>query len=69
MIRRFRINNYLKGRILAQMEHYINDGSIQFGGGKNKNAGVVIIDEGCIDAYELEYMYKTLIPINREIID
>ena len=67
MIRKFRINNYLKGRILAQMENYINNGSIQFEKGKNKNTGIVSIDETRIDKYDLQYMYKTLVPVNREI--
>lgn len=67
MIRKFRANNYLKGRIIAQMEHYIQSEAIQFESGNTRNTCIVSVDESKIESYELEYIYKTLIPVNREI--
>lgn len=68
MIRRFYCNNHLKGRIQAQMKHYIQDKAIQFERGSKRNICIVIVDESKInDEYELSYMYQTLIPTNREI--
>lgn len=66
-MRKFRINNYMKGRIKFQMEHLIESGAIEFEK-VNRNTGVVVIHEDLIDdKYELEYIYRTLIPMNREI--
>jgi len=67
MIKKFHCNNHLKGRIQAQMEHYIQDRAIQFEKGSKRNTCIVIIDESKVDEYELSYMYQTLIPTNREI--
>lgn len=58
----------MKGRITSQFEHYIETNAIQFEKGKSKNTCVIVINESLIDTYELEYMYKTLIPTNREIV-
>lgn len=57
----------MKGRITFQMEHLIDSGAIEFEKA-NRNTGVVVIHEDLIDdKYELEYIYRTLIPMNREI--
>lgn len=67
MIRKFKANNYLKGRIIAQMEHYIQSEAIRFESGSTRNTCIILVNESKIKPYELEYMYKTLIPVNREI--
>lgn len=66
-MRRFRANNHLKGRIQAQMPHYIDSKAIQFENGNSRNSCIIVIDESKIEEYELSYMYQTLIPTNREI--
>lgn len=67
-MRKFNCNNHLKGRIIAQMQHFIDNKAIQFEKGLKRNTCIVIIDESKIEDYELQYMYQTLIPINREIL-
>lgn len=68
MIRKFYCNNYLKGRIISQMQHYIDSQAIQFEVGNNRNTCIVTINEDKIqDKHELDYIYKKLVPTNREI--
>ena len=66
-MRRFRGNNNMKGRIQQQLPNYIESGAIQFEKGEKRNTCIITINEKMIDDYELQYMYKTLIPTNREI--
>lgn len=66
MIRKFNGNNYMQGRIKAQMRNYLNKG-ITFEKGAKRNTCIIIIDESKIPYHELKYMYKMLVPVNREI--
>lgn len=69
MIRKFNGNNFMKGRISMQFMQFVNDGTIQFEKGKNRNTCIITVDESKIDPINLKYMYNKLIPIEREIIE
>jgi hypothetical protein len=59
----------MKGRISQQLSMYVNDGTIQFEKGKNKNTCIITVDESRIDPTNIKYMYNKLIPEEREIIE
>lgn len=71
MIRRFKGNNAIKGRIIWQMKMFVNNGAIKFENGEKRNTCIIIIDESKIPQRELNYLYTKLIPNHkgREIRD
>lgn len=70
MIRKFRGNNVMKGRIDWQMKMFVNSDAIKFDNGKKRNTCIIIVDESKIPKREINYLYKVLIPNHksREII-
>lgn len=67
MIRKFNGNNFMKGQITQQLSQFVNDGVIQFEKGEKRNTCIIIVDESKIDTTNLKYMYKKLIPEEREV--
>lgn len=66
-MRKFRGNNYMKGRISHQFPTYVESGAIKFEKGEKRNTCIIEIDEKNIEKRKLDYIYNKLIPINREI--
>lgn len=50
-----------------QMRNYISRGAISFEKGAKRNTCIVVVNEDKIPLHERKYMYKMLIPENREI--
>lgn len=64
-IRRFKCNNYIKGRIQSEFPHFINNGAISIMQ-KDINKCVILINENRIGKMDLKYIYTTLISESRE---
>lgn len=67
MIRKFNGNNVMKGKITWQLSAFVKLGAITFEKGAKRNTCIITVDESKIDKINLDYMYKVLLPINREI--
>lgn len=66
-VRRFRGNNYMKGRIELELQPFCRSGAIEFRERKDRNTCIIIVKEHRIDDVELRYLYKHIINENREI--
>lgn len=71
MIRKFKGNNAIKGRITWQMKMFVNSGAIKFEKDEKRNTCITIIDESKMPQRELNYLYTNLIPNHksREIVE
>lgn len=69
MIRKFRGNHAIQGRIAWQMQMFVRNGAIKFEKGEKRNTCIIIVDESKISPKrELDYLYSALIPKGREIV-
>lgn len=68
MIRKFRGNNPIKGRIQWQMQMFVKNGGIKFEKGERRNTCIIIVDESKLPKRELDYLYTQLLPKGREIV-
>lgn len=62
MVRKFRANNAIKGRVAWQMQMFVNSGAISFEKGEKRNTCFIIVNESQIESRELDYLYSNLIP-------
>lgn len=67
MIRKFNINNVMKGKITWQMGTLATNGAITFEKGEKRNTCIAIVDESKVDTLNLKYLYGALLPESREI--
>jgi len=68
MVRRFRINHAIQGRVAWQMAMFVNSGAIKFEKGEKRNTSIAIVNESKIPKIELDYLYSKLLTKNREIV-
>jgi len=67
MVRKFRVNNTLKGRVEQELKLDVKRGSITFKRGDHRNVWVVEVDESKMRKMDVHYMNEVLLPKNREI--
>ena len=68
MVRKFKVNNNIKGKIEWQLQPYVKNEDITFEKDRD-NVYLVIIKEGKIPKIELDYMYKGLLNQSREVLE